>query len=115
MPYIQGGESVYLQGLTPKQESSFTLPTQDVSMEVIRSNGDREQLTPVVDTLIIEPDEKRFTMLSRAKISLRRSIHEVDTIIVGIPDALWEKKRLYGECYEEEKEETLEIAEGTDG
>ena len=96
-------------------ESSFTLPTQEVSMEVIRSNGNREMLSPVVDTLIIEPDEKRFIMVSRAKITLKRSIHEVDTIIVGTPDALWEKKRLYGECYEEEKEEILEITEGTDG
>jgi hypothetical protein len=115
MPYIQGGEKVYLKGLTPQGESSFTLPTQEVSMEVIRSNGDRETLSPVVDTLIIEPDKKTFTMLSRAKISLNRSIHEVDTIIVGTPDTLWEKKRLYGECYEEEEEETLEIKEETHG
>ena len=115
MAYVEGGEKVYLKGLTLQGESSFTLPTQEVSMEVIRSNGNREVLSPVVDTLIIEPDEKRFTMLSRAKITLKRSIHEVDTIIVGTPDALWEKKRLYGECYEEEKEEILEITEGTDG
>jgi len=117
IPYIQGGEKVLLKGLTPEGERLFMLPRLDVAMEVIRSNGERETLTPVVDTLILEPDEEQFTMIYRAKIKLKRSIHEVDTIIVGTPDALWEKKRLYGECYEEEDTEVdnLETQEHSHG
>ncbi len=114
--YIEGGEKVLLKGLTPEGERLFMLPRLEVAMEVIRSNGDRETLSPVIDTLILEPDEERFTMVYRAKIKLKRSIHEVDTIIVGTPDALWEKKRLYGECYEEEtEEENLETEEKSHG
>ena len=113
--YIEGGEKVLLKGLTPDGERIFFLPHQSVPMEVIRSNGERETLASVVDTLILEPDEERFTMISRAKIKLKRSIHEVDTIIVGTPDALWEKKRLFGECYEEETEEDLETEEISHG
>jgi len=114
--YIEGGEKVLLKGLTPEGERIFILPRLKVGMEVIRSNGNRERLTPVVDTLILEPDEERFTMICRAKVKLKRSIHEVDTIIVGTPDALWEKKRLYGECYEEDtEEENLETQEHNHG
>lgn len=113
--YIEGGEKVLLKGLTPEGECLFLLPGQEVPMEVIRRNGDRESLSSVVDTLILEPDEERFTMISRAKIRLKRSIHEIDTIIVGTPDALWEKKRLFGECYEEETEENLETEEKSHG
>ena len=110
--YLEGGEKVLLKGLTPEGERLFMLPKLDVTMEVIRSNGERTSLTPVVDTLILEPDQERIVMISRAKIPLKRSIHEVDTIIVGTPDALWEKKRLYGECYEEETTEVEEVQHG---
>lgn len=106
--YLEGGEKVLLKGLTSDGERFFILPKFTVAMEVIRSNGDREALNPVVDTVIFEPDEERFSMVCRAKMKLKRSIHEVDTIIVGTPDALWEKKRLYGECYEEETTEVEE-------
>jgi len=116
IPYIQGGEKVLLKGLTPEGERLFMLPRLDVAMEVIRSNRARETLTPVIDTLILEPDEEQFTLIYRAKIKLKRSIHEVDTIIVGTPDELWEKKRLYGECYEEDTAEVnLEAQEGSHG
>jgi len=115
--YLKGGEKVSLKGLTPEGERTFLIPTLEVGMEVIRSNGEREKLAPVIDTLMLEPDEERFALVYRAKIKLKRSIHEVDTIIVGTPDELWEKKRLYGECYEEERdeEENLEIEEDNNG
>ena len=103
--YLQGGEEVYLKGLTPKGELSFTLPSIDIPMEVIKSNGDREKLTPVMDTLTLEPDLGYFTMVWRANVKLKRGIHEIDTLIVGTPDECWEKKRLYGECYEEEEQD----------
>jgi len=117
IPYIEGGEKVLIKGLTFEGERLFMLPRLEVAMEVIRSNGNRETLSPVLDTLVLEPDEERFSMVYRAKIKLKRSIHEVDTIIVGTPDALWEKKRLYGECYEEEdtEEENLETQEQSHG
>jgi len=102
IPYPKGGEEIYLKGLTPNGELSFTLPSIDIPMEAIKANGDREKLSPVIDTLTFEPDLGYFTMVYRAKIKLKRSIHEIDTVIVGTPNKLWEKKRLYGECYEEE-------------
>ena len=109
IPYIVGGEKLYLEGLLPHTETlAFNLPSLEIPMEVIKSNGQRESLIPVIDTLTIEPDENHFTLVYRAKIKLKRSIHEVDTIIVGEPNDLWEKKRLYGECYEEPETEDEE-------
>ena len=109
--YIEGGELVELKGLTSDGRRVFKLPKLEVAMEVIRSNGEREQLTPVVDTLILEPDEERFIMVSRAKIKLKRSLHEIDTVIVGVPDEFWEKQRLYGECYTREVHEKMKQEE----
>ncbi|MEJ2613112.1 MAG: hypothetical protein P8179_24420, partial [Candidatus Thiodiazotropha sp.] len=51
------------------------------------------------DTLTIEPDEQRFTVVWRAHITLRQSIHEMDMLIVGKPSPGWEHARMVDKPY----------------
>jgi hypothetical protein len=68
-------------------------------MQAILKNGDRHNLDPRIDTLTIEPDERRFTLVWRAHITLKQSIHEMDLLIVGKPTKGWEHARLVDKPY----------------
>jgi hypothetical protein len=68
-------------------------------MQAILKNGDRHNLDPRIDTLTIEPDERRFTLVWRAHITLKQSIHEMDLLIVGKPTKGWEHARMVDKPY----------------
>jgi hypothetical protein len=68
-------------------------------MQAILKNGDRHNLDPRIDTLTIEPDEQRFTLVWRAHITLQQSIHEMDLLIVGKPSPGWEHARMVDKPY----------------
>lgn len=97
--YPQGGEEITLTHLTPEKSISFTLPSQQVPMQVIFTNGDRHNLNSVVDTLIIDPNKREFTLTWRARIGLKQSIHEVETLIVGKPSPGWERAHMMDKPY----------------
>ena len=97
--YLRGGEQVLLSGLVPQGKIKFNLPKVDVPMQAILSNGERHNLNPVIDTLIIEPDEERFTMVWRSRIGIRKSAHEVDTLIAGKPTPAWERARMMDKLF----------------
>jgi len=99
VPHLRGGELIALFGLTPEEKTSFYLPKNSVPMQAILSNGDRHNLNPVIDTLTIEPDEKCFYLVWRARIALKRNVHEVDSLIVGKPSAGWERARMMDKRY----------------
>lgn len=97
--FLRGGEKLILIGLTPEESTAFMLPTRDVPMAAILTDGDRHNLQPVIDTLVIDPEKRQFTLTWRARIGLRRSIHEVDTLIVGQPTRGWERARVMDKPY----------------
>lgn len=97
--HLRGGEQVRLMGLVPQGNLTFTLPKVTLPMQVILKNGDRHNLDPRIDTLTIEPDERRFTLVWRAHITIRQSIHEVGTLIVGKPTRGWEHARMVDKPY----------------
>jgi hypothetical protein len=68
-------------------------------MQAILKNGDRHNLDPRIDTLTIEPDERRFTLVWRAHITLRQSFHEMDTLIVGKPSKGWKHAKRVDKPY----------------
>ncbi len=94
-----GGEMVILMGLVPQGNLIFSIPEVAVPMQVIMKNGDRHNLDPKIDTLTFEPDENRFCMVWRAHLGIRRSKHEVDTLIVGTPTPGWEHARMVDKPY----------------
>lgn len=99
MPHIKGGEEVVLVGIVPQGKIQFNLPIVSVPMQAILNNGERHNLNPVIDTLIIEPDDNRFTMVWRARIALKKNVHEVDTLIAGKPTPAWERARMMDKLF----------------
>ncbi|KAA5841503.1 DUF2169 domain-containing protein [Pseudomonas chlororaphis] len=82
--YPHGGEDVALMNLTRQGRTAFRLPA-DLRLPVLfLSREDRITEVPaVVDTLLLEPDEGRLTLVWRASIPLRRNIHEVSQVKLG--------------------------------
>jgi hypothetical protein len=97
--YLRGGEEVILRNLTAEGETRFIIPEKRLAMQVILRHGERHNLDPVIDTLVIDPQQRRFTLLWRARVGLRRSIHEIDAFIVGRPTRGWEHARRMDKPY----------------
>jgi hypothetical protein len=83
IPYPRGGEAVRLTHLTPEGLTSFRLPLRHFRVWFVRRDGEEIETRPVIDTLIIEPDRRRFMVVWRAALALRRDIFEIEQILVG--------------------------------
>ena len=83
MPFPTGGEQVTLNNLTPEGVTSFNLPTISVPVLIVPHRGKATELTSVVDTLVIEPDDGWFSITWRASWQLRRDCFELAEVIVG--------------------------------
>ena len=46
-------------------------------------NREEKELPMIVDTVVLEPDEHRFTVTSRASLPLTRNMFEIDLVVVG--------------------------------
>jgi hypothetical protein len=83
MPYPQGGEKVTLENLTSDGQRSFRIPTMDIQVLFVPYQGDATQKSAVIDTIVIEPDENRFTLTWRSSMPLKRDCFELSDLIVG--------------------------------
>jgi hypothetical protein len=97
--FLKGGERVVLTGLTPQGRCEFQIPEVSVPMTVIMENGQRRRLNPVIDTLYLEPDEGRFSLVWRTHLGIRQRTSEIDTLLVGTPSKGWEHARAVGKPY----------------
>lgn len=61
----------------------FKLPSYDIPIEFSRRDGSRTDQTTVIDTILIEPDLNRFTMVWRTSLPLKRNIFELTGIVAG--------------------------------
>jgi hypothetical protein len=84
IPWLAGGEAVELRNLTPECRTVFTLPDGKLPVKVLYRSH-HEDLAPVVDTLVLEPDDRRFTLVSRASTPLKGKLHTVQEVWVGTP------------------------------
>ena len=84
MPYPAGGERIELENLSPGGVLAFSLP-QDLHRPVIfsRQDGSEEAVPANVDTVVIEPDEGRFSLTWRAVLTLRRNVFEIREVLIG--------------------------------
>lgn len=62
--YLIGGESVEIMGATPSEPMRFNLPSCTVQF-TYRFRGQNVRHTPVLDTVLFEPDENRFSTVWR--------------------------------------------------
>jgi hypothetical protein len=81
--YLRGDESVTMIGATPAGRLSFSLPAMQPPEVRVVFHGQKEQrLATTLDTVIIEPDERRVVMLWRAWTKLRTGPQDVSDIEV---------------------------------
>jgi hypothetical protein len=99
MDYPVGGEWVELTGLTPQGRTLFQIPEIGLPVEFTDQDFKREEMAAVIDTLMIEPDEGRFSMTWRASRPLRQNIFEVVTCVVGRMPRGWYRARTLGKDY----------------
>jgi len=93
LPFPEGPTEVALSGFTADGPRQFMLPHFDAPVHVFTKRGDREDHSAVLDTIVFEPDEVRFTMSWRVMRPLRRSMHEIAQVLVGKPTRQWWSKR----------------------
>lgn len=97
--YLRGGEEVVLHNLTPGGYVSFKLPTVEVPVTFYLKSYEERGVVAVCDTLMIEPDLERFTMVWRASLPLRRNMFEVAQVVTGRMSNGWYRARELGKTY----------------
>ena len=93
--YLQGGEDVVLVNLTPQGRTAFKLPVVKVPIVFFLRDGTQQETQAALDTLLLEPDEGRLTLVWRANLPLRRNIFEVSQVLAGtMPKGWWRARKL---------------------
>lgn len=98
VPYLQGGEVVQLTNMLQGQpELSFRLPALNaLQVRVLRRDYGIETPGVHADTLIFETEARRFSVVWRASVAIRRRIQEFNTVAVGPVDEQWWRARSLG-------------------
>lgn len=92
--YLKGGELVELTNLTPEGRTTFRLPKQlEVSVLFFLRSGEMIEAAATSDTLLLEPDRRRFMLTRRTTHPVRRTIREIQQIVVGRTARDWEEEQ----------------------
>lgn len=75
-PHLRGGEPVSMDGVSPDGPVRFELPRVDHRWEV-RVGNDWTELHPLLDTVVLEPDASRVTLVWRAKLDVHGRVRRV--------------------------------------
>jgi hypothetical protein len=97
--HLKGGEEVTLINLTPDGRRDFLVPTIEVPVVFFRHESDHIEVNAIADTLIIEPDKNRVTILWRTHIPLRQNMFEVAQVVAGKMSRAWWRARELGKDY----------------
>ncbi|HKM54791.1 MAG TPA: DUF2169 domain-containing protein, partial [Isosphaeraceae bacterium] len=82
VPHLKGGEVVRCLNMTP--ERTFELHTPRFGFPIFFRFRDRDVKTaPQLDTLIVEPDRKRFLAVWRASTPLGRKLNALREVVIG--------------------------------
>lgn len=99
VPYLRGGETVTLANLTREGVSKFTIPMVEMPIVFFPKKGDKQETEGVIDTLIIEPDQRRFMLTWRQSYPLKRNVFDVIQVVVGVMPKAWYRARELGKTY----------------
>jgi hypothetical protein len=91
--FKQGPQQVRLTHLTRDGACRFLLPKLVAPVHVFPKRGEREDYTASLDTIVIEPDQRRFTMTWRLARPLKKSMHEIAQVLVGRKGREWWQQR----------------------
>ncbi|MEY4561751.1 MAG: hypothetical protein RLZZ618_1028 [Pseudomonadota bacterium] len=87
--FRQGPVEVTLSNLTPEGLTRFTIPELVAPVHIFPKRGEREDLTAVLDTVVIEPDLQRFSLTWRVARPLRKNMFEIAQVVVGKKGREW--------------------------
>jgi hypothetical protein len=84
--YLRGDEVVTADGVSPEGRLSFALPgvPPPTVRVVLAKERETKQLTLALDTIIIEPDERRCMLIWRANLVLPTGPHDVEALEVSV-------------------------------
>jgi hypothetical protein len=99
MPHPKGGEEVVLVNLTPQGRTAFKLPSLEMPVTVFLKKGPEVSSSAAADTLTLEPDFGRFTVVWRMSYPIRSNLFEIGDIFVGPMSRGWRKARALGKIY----------------
>lgn len=83
IPHPQGREPVVLVNLTPEGYTSFQLPEKKMLVWYLWRNGEEKAVSAVMDTIILEPDARRFMLVWRTAMPLKQNMFDVEMVVVG--------------------------------
>ena len=82
-----------LSNLTPEGLTHFSIPHLVAPVHVFPKRGEREDYNATLDTIVIEPEARRFTLSWRVARPLKRSLHEIAQVLVGKKGREWWQQR----------------------
>lgn len=88
-----GQVEVLLVNLTPEGRTRLIIPELIAPVHVFPKNGEREDYTATLDTIVIEPDALRYSLTWRVARPLKRSMFEVAQVLVGKKGREWWQQR----------------------
>jgi hypothetical protein len=94
IPHPRGGEEIVLVNLTPEGHVGFALPTFDAPVCFFPRKGPREDGRLVLDTIVLEPDHRRFQLTWRVTRPIKKNIFEVAEVLIGRKSAAWWAERV---------------------
>jgi len=91
--HLSGGETVSLLNVTEDGKRMFTLPEFEVPVTFFKRKSERQEQLAGIDTVILDPDNNRFTMTWRASVELNNSVFEVPEALAGSASRGWWRAR----------------------
>ena len=88
-----GPVDVLLANLTPEGLTRFTIPHLVAPVHVFPKRGEREDWNATLDTVVIEPDARRFSLTWRLARPLKRNMFEIAQVLVGKKGKEWWQQR----------------------
>jgi len=80
-PYLEGGESVKIVNASRNGNIFFNLPK--ISFDIsIWFKGERTEYSPILDTVIIEPDDQKIVLIWRSTVLFSREFLYIDRVKV---------------------------------
>jgi hypothetical protein len=83
MPYPKGGEVLVLENMTPGGLLRFRLPAREMPILFTMHRSPSVQREAVVDTVLVEPDERRLMLTWRASVPMKRSVFDLREVVIG--------------------------------
>jgi hypothetical protein len=97
IPHPLGNEEVVLKNLTPLGGLvRFNLPIFKPQVLFVPHRGAPMQHAVRTDTVLFEPDLKRFTLCARVALPMRKSCFDLREVVVGSSVAQWLGRRRFG-------------------